>query len=267
MSIRTTSKIVAFACAAAICSQALADDIGLRPGTVIKDELFVGQGQARMKIPLPSGEWQVFRAVEQEMRMLSPGDQHMAPIRLDIFLVQRVGSRIAMTIRIEASKDTLPARVGSLSVDDPCKRTDTLYRNPYDSGGVVVNCLLVNHLVGYLRAPGTGLFPDLRSWMTKEDIDIPTTVLAATFAQSLTRRFLTVTITANPAMRDLDSAETVWVSNPFHRDRISKDEARERYVKEFIAWAEAYKPRIPISQPSQSSAVFASGNSQVPAFR
>ena len=264
---RTTSMIAMLACAAATCSQVLADDSGLRTGAAVKDELSVGQGQARVTIPLPGGQWQVFRAEEQEMRMLNALDQHMAPIRLDILLTQRVGSRVAMTIRIEASKDVLPGRVTSLRVNDPCKRTDTLYRNPYDSGGATVNCLLVNHRVGYLRAAGTGLFRDLRSWMTKEGIDIPTTVLSATFAQSLPNRFLTITVYVDPAMRDLDSAEPIWASSPFHRDRISKDEARDRYAKEFVAWAEAYRPLISISRSSESSATFAGGNRQVPAFR
>jgi hypothetical protein len=264
---RTTLASAAFICAAVVSPLIFGEDNGLRSGAIIKDELFVGQGQARVRIPLPSGEWQVFRAEEQEMRMLNPAYQHMAPTRLEIFLMQRIGSRVAMTMRIEASKDVTPNSITSLSYDNPCKRTDTLYRNPYDSGGTVVNCLLVNHIVRYIRAARTGVFADLRSWMTKEGIEIPNTVLQATFAQNLTNRFLTVTVQVNPAMRDLDSTETVWLSSPFHRDLISRDVSRDRYAKEYIAWAEAYKPLIPISQPSQGGAGLANGNNPVPAFR
>ena len=254
-------KLITTGILAAFLSQSLADDVGLRPGQIVKDELSVGQGQARVAIPLPSGEWQVFRVDEIEMRVSDPASQHLAPISLDIHLVQREGRRLVMAMRIQASKDVVPGRITQLNVHDPCKRKDTLYRNPYDSGGAVVHCLLVNHLVGYLRGARSGVFADLRNWMMKEGIDIPRTALSATFAQSQTRHFLTVTIYVNPATRDLDATETSWLANPFHRDLVANDPARDRYVKDFIAWSEAYMPLISISRPS------AGGIRPVTAFR
>jgi hypothetical protein len=249
------------ACALTGFTDVRADDVAVRPGTIFRDSIVVGQGQARLSIPLPAGDWLVFRAEEQEMRMLNATSQHMAPIRLDYVLMHRVGNQVAMGIRIEASKNVLPGSITSLSVDNPCKRTDTLYRNPYDSGGTVVNCLLVNHVVRFLTGTGNA---ESRSWMIKEGLEIPNTVLQSTIAQNLPNRFLTLTITVNPALQGLDSSETVWANSPFHRDRIAKDGERDRYVRDFVAWSEAFKSRIPISQPSPST--IASASSQVPAF-
>ena len=215
-------------------------------------------------VPLPAGDWYVFRIDEGELRVTNPVEQHQASKTVDIHLVQRVGNQLAMVMRVQALKEALPGRLVALHFDNPCKREDTLYRNPYDSGGTVVNCLLVNHLVRYLRTASKGVFADMREWLGKEGVELPWTMLNATFAQNQPRRYLTVHITINPGLRGLESTASNWVSNPFHRTLIGRDEARDRYVKEFIAWSEAYKPLLAFSRTAGSGAAT---TGPVPAFK
>jgi hypothetical protein len=259
MRLRACLAMVAAAWSLGTGRPVMAEEIAGLTGSMVERQLSFGEGQAHMMIPLPKGEWRVIRADEGETRMLNPINQHMAQKRLDIFLAQRAGSRLAMTMRIEGPKNTRPNSITYTQLDDPCKRTDTLHRNAYDSGGSVVNCLLVNHLTGYMRAP-TGFYADFRDWLEKEKIETPKTVLAATFTQNLPSRFLIVTITVNPALRGLDSDEGNWTASPFNRRRIGADAARTAYVKEFVAWSEAYMPLISLTRPTPG------GGRPVPSF-
>ena len=82
--------------------------------------------------------------------------------------------------------------------------------------------------------------------------------LHGAFARFGAHQNLAVHVWANPALRNLDSAEANWAASPFHRDWLEKEPARRQYVEEFVAWSEAYMKRLLASS---------AGQSEVPAFR
>lgn len=119
----------------------------LKVGDRVKGVFQVGTGDARKSIPLPSGEWEVLRVAEPEVRMIEPSEQIRAPKMLNVFLVQRTDRDFVMLMNVLANKEL--TRIQQWW-DDPCKRTDTVHRNSYNSQVRQVKCLLVNHISGFL---------------------------------------------------------------------------------------------------------------------
>jgi hypothetical protein len=237
-----------------------AADIELKVGDKVSKELRLGPDSDSSVVPLPAGEWLVLRVADAEARRTNPVGQHRTEEMVTIILMQRDASDIVMHLRIHGTTGR-GSRITQW-VDKPCERTNTLYRNPYDSNTSEVRCLMVNHIVGYLRSSSSTTNSDLRKWVVDEHLNLQNTALESAITMFRPRYHLSVQAWVNPALRKLDSEERTWASNPFHRDWIAKDPARQAYVKEFIAWAEGYAAVL--SRVYDGSAA---GAPQVPAFR
>ena len=221
----------------------------LAVGERVKGAIQIGTGSARKVILLPSGEWEVIRVADSEVRMIDPLEQYRAPTLLDVMLVQRLDRDFAMLMRVLASKELLRIQQWW---DDPCKRKDRLYRNPYDSGIREGKCLLVNHISSFM-SQGANSFSDVRKWATREKMNTPNTVLQAVLTQFVPQQYLAVTVWVNPALRNLDSHERAWAGSPFHRDYIENDAARQQYAKEFIKWSEGYMTHLSVAFSGQAN--------------
>jgi len=237
-----------------------AADVGLKVGDKISRELRLGPGSDASVVPLPAGEWQVLRVADAEARRTNPVNQHRTEEMVTIVLMQRDASDIVMHLRIHATVGR-GSRITQW-MDKSCERTNTLYRNAYDSNASEVRCLMINHIVGYLRSSSSTVNSDLRKWVVDQKINLQNTALESAFMMFRPRYLLSVQAWVNPALRNLDSDERSWAASPFHRDWIAKDPARQAYVNEFIAWAEGYAAVLSrVYDGSVGSAA------QVPAFR
>jgi hypothetical protein len=239
---------------------AWAADLEVKVGEKISGQLRLGTASDANVVPLPAGEWQVLRVADAEARRTNPVNQLRTEEMVTIVLMQRDASEIVMHLRIHATTGR-GSRITQW-VDKPCERINTLYRNPYDSNSSEVRCLMVNHIVGYLRSSSSTTNSDLRKWVVDQKLSLPNTTLESAFTMFRPRYHLSVQVWVNPALRNLDSDERTWAANPFHKDWIAKDPARQAYAKEFIAWAEGYAAVL--SKVYDGSAA---GAAQIPAFR
>jgi hypothetical protein len=214
----------------------------LHVGATLRQGLALGSGTVRRVVPLPEGEWEVLRVREYDGRRTRPNDYSNPPRMIDVALVQRDGPRILMLMRVVTLRE--PTNVTRWTQPDPCDRTDTLHRNPYDSAAWERTCLLVDHTTGFLAGSRAADFADLRQWVAKEAVELPSTALHSVFARVAAHENFRVQVWANPALRNLDAAETRWAASPFHRDWLDKDPARRQYVADFVAWSEGYATRL-----------------------
>jgi hypothetical protein len=229
----------------------------LQAGATLREELVLGAPGVRKVVALPAGDWEVLRVREYDGYRVRPNDYSNPPRMVDVALIQRDGGRMLMLLRVVTLRE--PINVVRWTQADPCDRTDTLHRNPYDSGVWDRTCLLVNHVPGFLKGASAAEFAEIRQWVAQHGVEVPATALYATFARLAPRENFRVQVWVNPALRNLDAAEPRWAANPFHRDWVQKDPARRRYVDEFIAWSENFTKRF-LVQGAVNSGV-------VPAFR
>jgi hypothetical protein len=236
-----SAAIVAILCVLAAGLAAAQE--GLRPGAMVREALQVGASSARKVIPLPAGDWEVVRVREYDGYRIRPNDYSNPPKMVDVALIQRSGKEMLMLLRVVSLRE--PVNVERWTQADPCDRADTLHRNPFDSSVWDRNCLLVNHVTGFLKAETRQAeFAEIRQWVAEHGVELPATALNATIARLAARENFRVQVWVNPALRHLDAAEPRWAANVFHRDWVGKDPARRRYVDEFIAWSEMFSKRL-----------------------
>jgi hypothetical protein len=237
---------------------AAADD--LRQGALVRGYLQVGAGSALKTIPLPAGDWYVVRFKDTKGRLVDTPSQLDAPKMVAVVLAQREAADLAMLIRLYANIEPISLKW----IDDPCKRTDTLYRNVHDSTVWNVKCELINHIVGFAT---TKEYADVREWADNEGVKIPATALRITLAKITGSEYFRMEVYVNPALRGLDSTQSNWNMSPFHSKRIAKDPRRRKYVDELIAWSDDYMNNLPLPFRAGSEAGVQPQNVSIQAFR
>lgn len=129
--------------------------------------------------------------------------------------------------------------------EEPCKRDNFLWKNATDKSFHDVNCVSINHTVGYMVNPG-GEFDELLAQMKAQDIQFAPTVLRATFTR-YTRggRYLSYVVDLNPEHFGVERDDTVpWAANSWHKDRIHSDPKKVAVLDGIKRWATDVQKRM-----------------------
>lgn len=141
------------------------------------------------------------------------------------------------------------ANVGSANAsdwtDEPCKRDDYLYKASLGGTFRDVNCISLNHIVGYPGNPG-GKGAELFALLKKEKIETPPTVLRMIWTRySSGGRRLQYSLTINPELAGFArDAEPEWGRNSWHKSQVANDPAKKKFVDDLSVWALAFAKQM-----------------------
>lgn len=200
-------------------------------GTVIRGSLQIGS----RSFALPPGDWTVLASDE-------------APLTVDG--VSRRGTyRRVYVAQIDASNHFVAAilyraTTSSLAglynwAAEPCKRTDTLYRDPLDGNVRFPACLLVNHTTNFMNGQTQRNEFDLKifTWFENRKIELPYTVIDSGYAKYTSGDFATARVWMNPDVTGIDPGPRgSWQNSPWHPRLIAKDPQRVAYIEQVKAW-------------------------------
>jgi len=119
----------------------------------------------------------------------------------------------------------------------PCKREDTLYRADLTgSHGEDENCLLVNHMT-LLGPQAQGIWKDTATWLRGQNVQLPVMVITADVTRFQRSQLVAATYAFNPRMYGCNApASRSWAESPWHKNAISEDPQRVRFVESVTAW-------------------------------
>jgi len=231
---------------------------GLRPGDWYSDVVAIGEHSANKQIVLPTGTWRLIQKGEGKTAPAQGGRGEGRQAKLeDLVFVQTEGRTLRSLLLVHGSADVA---VGVNWSNEPCKNTDALYRNTFDSSPWSQSCLLVNHVVGTLALPASTL-----QTLKNIRVDIPTAALTSQLTRYQRGGFLLMTVLTNPAAWGIDSPPQTWSASPWHKDRIADDPKRLAFVQQWEQWSENYAGLL--DNEFKGEVVSASGTaSDFPAF-
>jgi hypothetical protein len=205
------------------------------PGTVVEGTFVL----ARKVVPLPPGKFTLVVGREKETKLLTGSS--LSSRLAEVFLIQTQGANLRSLIWAKANVD-----LASLWVDEPCKRTDTLFRlDRTKSFNYLQDCVMVNHTVGLLRNPDSQWSP-VYDALLAQGVELPiATALDATLMRIDHRQYLAITYWINPAAFGfaVDTAPS-WNTSAWHKSRIDRDPQKVAFVKALSDWAVELKPSL-----------------------
>ena len=202
-------------------------------GTVVEG-MFV---LARKAVPLPAGKFTLVVGREQPTKLHS--GSNMSSNIAEVVLVQTEGVNLRVGIWARAN-----VKVGTLWSDEPCKRTDTLFKlDRTKSFNYLQDCVIVNHFIGLLRNPNAYWTP-IYDVLISRGVALPVaTALDATLVRIDRHEYLAVTYWINPAVFGFapDTAPN-WNTSAWHKSRIESDPQKVAFVKVLSRWVVDLKP-------------------------
>ncbi|MES2977133.1 MAG: hypothetical protein V4731_01820 [Pseudomonadota bacterium] len=127
--------------------------------------------------------------------------------------------------------------------DDPCKRTDLLWKRA--TGGIQdVNCATINHGANFLRNP-SGNFAKADFELKEAAIETPATVIQVAFDRlGRNMQYLSYIVQINPEQFGFERDSSAWATNSWHKDRIAKDPKKLEFIARLVKWAEDVQSRM-----------------------
>ena len=129
--------------------------------------------------------------------------------------------------------------------DEPCKRDDFLFKKNLKGLHENINCVSINHLVGFMVSP-TGIYQSVLGVARDNGIEIPPTVLlvSVTRYHNNGRRYV-AQIAINPEADGFERAtEPLWTLSPWHKSKAMNDPVKRAYIDSLSIWAEQFAMRV-----------------------
>jgi hypothetical protein len=166
-----------------------------------------------------------------------------APIPLGrVTLFSERGKKLLYTV-----DTTVNLQQGASSdwTDTPCKREDFLWKRSIGGKFQDMNCVSINHFVNYFVNP-TGDFQQIAVWAKDEGIEIPPTIIRATFTRySSGGKRLVYVVDVNPEQYGIERDATIpWGSNGWHKEFIKRDPKKIEFIEKLKVWATDVQERM-----------------------
>lgn len=159
-------------------------------------------------------------------------------VRIDLgrlILFSDVNKTHSLTLEVVANLEQ-----GNMSdwLDEPCKRDDLLWKRSVGRSFKDVNCVTINHIVGYFINP-TGEFQLILADLKNDGYQFAPTVIRVTFTRYMPGgRLLSYIVTINPEIYGIKrEASTLWGANGWHKNLINKDTEKLKLIEKIKAWS------------------------------
>lgn len=200
-------------------------------GTVIKGALQIGS----RSFALPPGDWTVLASDDPALTI--DGVAKRGTYRRVYVAQIDPGNRFVAAILYRATTTS----VGELNSwnAEPCKRTDTLYRDTLDGNFRFPACLMINHSTNFWhsQAQRSEFDSKILTWFESRKIELPYSVIDSGFAKYGSGDFVTAHIWMNPDVAGIDPGPRgTWQNSPWHPRLIAKDPQRVAYIEKVKAW-------------------------------
>jgi hypothetical protein len=224
-----------------IKNAANAQSVDLRttaPGAAISGSFRI----ANMAFVLPNGEWRLLARQDSQ----STGGHAGIPVpMLTAYLADIRNGRLHRAVFVHANVQQNPrADSGGRWTDEPCKRSDVLFKNDIKYSFFDINCTMLNHLV-FARTTTNVLANEARKQLAALGASYPGTMIAAQFTRFNPRWFMQIWYYFNPEIDGFaPSRDSSWANNDWHKDLIDQDPRKVAYVEELKQWSTAMGPWI-----------------------
>lgn len=202
-------------------------------GTVVRGSAVLGD----RAIPLPEGDWTL---VAKQAAQSSGGEA--IPL-VAIYLAQLHDGRLHRWIFAETN--LAQGRIsGWTRRRDICDRTDVHFaQSDSNYNAQDTECWTVNHFGMTLGSRAETIHHEFYRW--SDDKDRPNTALTLNYFLVKRLNFLSVQYGYNPETEGFPPTQNaVWRGNPWHRDLVGKDLAKQAYVSRLRTEGEALLPAI-----------------------
>lgn len=211
----------------------MATDLEGQPLNTVVTDRIVQVGSHRY--PLPPGEWTL---IAKQIGRTTGDGVRQGVKTVSGYFVTLQGSTFKSGLAIWSTANSSAVASSGGWTDEPCKRNDVLYKNPFDGNFKYPECLMINHYVGHLKV-NNGWLEDAANWLQVNQISVPTTVLGATYNGFAYGDAVAFRVFVNPELANIaPSKDGTWRGNDWHKDRIRNDPAKQVYLQRFIAWSE-----------------------------
>ena len=139
--------------------------------------------------------------------------------------------------------------------DEPCKRTNFLWKRSTGRAFSNINCVSIDHRVNHYVRP-TGQFQTLLGKFRELNIDLPPTILRIEFTRySDHGRRLVYVLDVNPEMFGFDrDSEGLWGANSWYKDFSQKDPKKTEFIAFLSKWAEGVQDKMDSAFEKDTSA-------------
>ena len=139
--------------------------------------------------------------------------------------------------------------------DEPCKRTDFLWKR--STGGTFknINCASINHLTKYWANP-SGEFAQLLVAVREKNLEIPPTILQVAFTtyRDQSRRIV-YKVNINPEYFGIErDAEQNWGASSWHKTFLNKDPKKAEFILRLSEWAILVQDRMDMALENDKNA-------------
>ncbi len=210
----------------------------ITPGAKISGNFRV----ANMIFVLPNGDWRLMAREDTQSTTRHAG----LPIpMMRAFLADIRDGRLHRAVYVNANVEQNPrAGVGGYWLDDPCNRSDVLFKSEIKHSVVDINCAMVNHLV-FARTTTNPLANEARKQLAAHGASYPGTMISSQFTRLNRYWFMQIWYYFNPEIDGFaPSRDSSWASNDWHKDLIGEDPRKVAYVEDIKQWSTAMVPWI-----------------------
>jgi hypothetical protein len=196
-------------------------------GKSFRGQMSIG-GQA---VPLPSGDW-------TGVAFFRGGS---ASTRGDAAILARIeNGRINGLVGVNANTFANDQR-GAIQPFASCERQDYVFRKTLvNEAGGEQRCWWINHATGVWQ--DQGIFRAAREELLQKKLVLPEVMVNVAFRRARANSFVTAFYYFDPALEGISSAPLIWSASEWHKDRISSDPARMRYVQRLQKWGDDWAP-------------------------
>jgi len=213
----------------------------LAAGTAVRGKItLVGK-----TVPLPPGDFVIVASRTRDATHVKGQWIRQRVQLVTVYLAQIEGN----VLRAEVLATTVldPSFTYSKWEDEPCRRTDTLFRQDLArNAGYQQNCLLVNHVTNvYTREP-EGIYAEAYAWLQQRAVSLPVDVI---IQASVTRievgEWLATVHRFNPAAFGCDVGRNPsWATSAWHRSALAKDAERAQFVNSVVEWGKVIQAQV-----------------------
>jgi hypothetical protein len=200
---------------------------------VVSGTLAIGSKQ----FALPPGEWTVVAASQRPNTI--GGVDKAGAVRF-VYLVQLDPSnRLIAAMSINASVASTTGIDGWN--DEPCKRTDTLYRDTLDGNFKYPACLLINHQTNFWQGgvPADAFGAKIWNWYRDNKVDLPSTVIVTAYSKYFAGDYVIERAWLNPDVAGIAPAPPAsWNSSLWHPALIKNEPERLAYIEAVKTWSQ-----------------------------
>lgn len=189
---------------------------------------------------LPPGEWQVL-ATRDGFSTMGGVDRKGATYR--VYLVQ-VDAERRLVGALQYNTSLTSAAGIPYWNEDPCRRTDTIYRDTLDGNTKFPACFMINHTMNNFWRGGVPSDPywgKIWTWLHENKIEVPYTAIRSDYSKFFSGDFLVATAWFNPDLAGVRPDRHVsWSESPWHPKLIENDPERVAYIESVKTWGKTF---------------------------